>query len=102
MPSGDIFASVLDPLGGRQTALLRRSYADDDFLVWRTPRLGDAATTRGRGHFFCFVRGDEASWPAMARLRETQGAATQRSPLGSAFALGMLNPFFSRRAGLKK
>lgn len=92
VPSGDIFSSVLDPIGGGQTALLKLSYSDDDFMVWRTPRLGD--------HFFCFVKGDETVWPAMEDLRETQRTA-QQSPIGSAFALGMLNPFFTRRAGIR-
>ena len=58
--------------------------------MWRTPRLG--------GHFFVLARSDPAAWPAMEELRTRQAAGTAtRSPLGSAFALGMLNPFFSRR-----
>ena len=44
------------------------------------------------------ARSDPAAWPAMDELRTRQAAGTAtRSPLGSAFALGMLNPFFSRR-----
>ena len=67
------------------------SYADDSLAIWRTPVLGD--------HFFVFARGDPASWPAMAELRSREEGATQsQSPLGSAFALGMLNPFFTRAA----
>ena len=124
VPSGDIFSSVLDPLGGGQLASLELSYADGELMVrrtprgprpshpthanlkpqqprpssrpcppnqvWRTPRLG--------GHFFVLARSDPAAWPAMDELRRRQAAGTAtRSPLGSAFALGMLNPFFSRR-----
>ena len=80
----------LDPLGGGQLASLELSYADDDMMVWRTPRLGN--------HFFVLARGDDKAWPAMDELRARQAAgSTSRSPVGSAFALGMLNPFFSRR-----
>lgn len=88
VPSGDIFKQVLDPLGGGQRATLELSYADDELMVWRTPRLGR--------HYFVMVRGDESAWPAMDELRQRAPSATT-SPVGSAFALGMLNPFFSRR-----
>lgn len=88
--SGEIFSSMLDPLGGGQEAALRLSYADDEMMVWRTPQLGN--------HFFVLTRGEEEAWPAMDELRARQAAGTTtRSPVGSAFALGMLNPFFSRR-----
>lgn len=88
--SGEIFSSVLEPLGGGQEAALLLSYADDEIMVWRTPRLGN--------HFFVLARGDDEAWPAMEELRARQAAGTtSRSPVGSAFALGMLNPFFSRR-----
>eukprot|EP00746_Dinoflagellata_sp_MGD_P085392 gnl/MRDRNA2_/MRDRNA2_33804_c0_seq1.p1 gnl/MRDRNA2_/MRDRNA2_33804_c0~~gnl/MRDRNA2_/MRDRNA2_33804_c0_seq1.p1 ORF type:complete len:432 (-),score=61.58 gnl/MRDRNA2_/MRDRNA2_33804_c0_seq1:272-1567(-) len=92
VPSGDIFSSVLDPIGGGQTARLHLSYSDDDMMVWRTPQLGN--------HFFCFVRGEPESWPAMQELRERQAKA-QQSVVGSAFALGMLNAFYTRRAGIR-
>jgi len=92
VPSGAIFSRVLDPLGGAPETELRLSYADDDLMIWRAPRLGN--------HFFAFARGDAATWPEMDELRARQ--ATQApSPLGSAFALGMLNPFFTRSAGLR-
>lgn len=101
VPSGDIFRSVLERLqgadGSPNAAELRLSYCDGEFMVWRTPRLG--------GHFFVFVKGDPAAWPAMDELRAKQAAVTsesQASPIGSAFALGMLNPFFTRAAGLRK
>ena len=90
-PSGEIFASVLDSLGGGQEVALRLSFADDELMVWRAPRLGD--------HFFVLVRGDEGAWPAMEELRRRQASGQQRSRLGSAAALGMLNPFFSRALG---
>eukprot|EP00747_Dinoflagellata_sp_TGD_P073543 gnl/TRDRNA2_/TRDRNA2_157956_c0_seq1.p1 gnl/TRDRNA2_/TRDRNA2_157956_c0~~gnl/TRDRNA2_/TRDRNA2_157956_c0_seq1.p1 ORF type:complete len:402 (-),score=54.04 gnl/TRDRNA2_/TRDRNA2_157956_c0_seq1:151-1356(-) len=92
VPSGDIFSSVLDPLGGGQTALLKLSYADDEMMVWRTPRLGN--------HFFCFVRGDAESWPAMDELKARQ-STQQQSLVGSGFALGMLNAFWRRRAAVQ-
>ena len=38
VPSGDIFSSVLDPLGGGQLASLELSYADGELMVRRTPR----------------------------------------------------------------
>lgn len=91
--SGDIFKQVLEPLGGSGTAELRLSFADDELMVWRTPRLGR--------HYFVFARGDAAAWPAMDELRARQASASM-SPVGSAFALGMLNPFFTRAAGLRK
>ena len=88
--SGEVFSSVLDPLGGGQEAALLLSFADDEMMVWRTPRLGN--------HFFVLARGEDEAWPAMDELRARQAAGTaSRSPVGSAFALGMLNPFFSRR-----
>jgi hypothetical protein len=94
VPSGDIFSSVLDPIGGGQTALLQLSYADDEMMLWRTPRLGN--------HFFCFVRGEPESWPAMDELKSRWAkGTTSKSLIGSGFALGMLNPFFSRRAGVQ-
>ena len=93
VPSGEIFSRVLDPLGGGQTALLQLSYADQDLMIWRTPRLGD--------HFFVLARGDAAAWPELEELRQRETSAST-SALGSAFALGMLNPFFSRAAGLRK
>ena len=90
VPSGNIFGAVLDPLGGGQEALLQLTFADDDLMVWRTPRLAD--------HFFVLVRGEESSWAAMDELRAREESETRAvSPLGSAFALGMLNPFFTRR-----
>lgn len=92
VPSGDIFSSVLDPIGGGQTALLHLTYSDDEMMVWRMPRLGN--------HFFCFVRGEPESWPAMDELRSREGTK-QQSAVGSAFALGMLNAFWTRRAGLR-
>lgn len=88
VPSGDIFKQVLDPLGGGQVAKLELSYADDDMLIWRLPKLG--------GHYFVMARGEESNWPAMDEFRQREASA-QTSPVGSAFALGMLNPFFSRR-----
>ena len=91
--SGDIFARVLEPLGGGAAAELTLSYSDDDAMVWRTPRLGD--------HYFVFARGEARAWPAMDELRARQ-ASSSMSPVGSAFALGMLNPFFTRAAGLRK
>ena len=96
--SGDIFKSVLQPLvkaDGQQqnTAELRLSYSDDDLMVWRTPKLGE--------HYFVFARGDPAAWPAMDELRARQ-AKSRQSVVGSAFALGMLNPFFTRAAGLRQ
>jgi len=91
--SGEIFQSVLEPLGGPSTAELLLSYADDELMVWRTPRLGN--------HFFAFARGDTEIWPVMDELRRRQASGSP-SPIGSAFALGMLNPFFTRAAGLKK
>jgi len=99
VPSGEIFSSVLDPIGGGQTALLELSFSDDEMMVWRTPRLASAGSDKG--HFFCFLRGREASWPAMDELRR-RGETAKESTIGSAFALGMLNPFFSRRAGIKR
>eukprot|EP00548_Thalassiothrix_antarctica_P015650 CAMPEP_0194178270 /NCGR_PEP_ID=MMETSP0154-20130528/11909_1 /TAXON_ID=1049557 /ORGANISM="Thalassiothrix antarctica, Strain L6-D1" /LENGTH=306 /DNA_ID=CAMNT_0038893167 /DNA_START=142 /DNA_END=1059 /DNA_ORIENTATION=- len=88
VPSGDIFSSVLDPLGGGQDVRMKVTYADNDMMVWRTPDLpGD--------HYFCFVKGDRANWPEFDDMKTRQqknNAAS--SPIGSAFALGMLNPFF--------
>jgi len=47
---------------------------------------------------YVLARGEVEAWPAMDELRARQAAGTaSRSPVGSAFALGMLNPFFSRR-----
>ena len=91
VPSGDIFGQVLDPIGCH-CASLRLSYADDDTLVWRTPDLpGD--------HYFVMCRGERDMWPAMDELRRREETSSSTSsPIGSAFALGMLNPFFSRRA----
>ena len=96
VPSGDIFARVLNPLtssGKPNTAELRLSYCDDDLMIWRTPRLGN--------HYFAFARGQAEAWPAMEEVRQRQAKA-RPSPIGSAFALGMLNPFFTRAAGLRK
>ena len=93
VPSGDIFESVLGPLGGAPSGSLRLSYADDELMVWRTPTLGN--------HFFVLTRGEAAAWPAMDELRVRQASAKQ-SVVGSAAALGMLNPFFTRAAGLRK
>ena len=62
-------------------------------MVWRTPRLGD--------HFFVLARGQPEAWPAMEELRRRQATASQ-STLGSLAALGMLNPFFTRAAGLRE
>ena len=91
--SGDIFSRVLEPLGGSAQAELQLSFSDDELMVWRTPSLGN--------HYFVFTRGDAEQWPAMDELRARQATQSQ-SPIGSAFALGMLNPFFTRAAGLKK
>lgn len=33
---------VLNPLGGGQSVRLELSFADDEMLIWRTPRLGRA------------------------------------------------------------
>lgn len=88
VPSGDIFGQVLDPMGGGQQATLELSYADDNFMVWRAPKLGN--------HYFVMARGSEAAWPEMEEWRRREASATT-SPIGSGFALGMLNPFFSRR-----
>ena len=52
---------MLDPLGGGQRVALRLSFADDELMVWRAPRLDD--------HFFVMARGDERAWPAMDELR---------------------------------
>jgi len=84
VPSGDIFAAVL---GETPEVELVASFADEDLLVVRAPQAG--------GHYFAFARGDAASWPALAELRERAPDA-QTSWTGSAFALGMLNPFISR------
>lgn len=92
VPSGDIFERVLDPLGGAPAAELRLTYSDGDLMIWRTPRLGD--------HFFVLARGSAEAWPAMEELRRRQATASQ-STLGSLAALGMLNPFFTRAAGLR-
>ena len=95
VPSGEIFSQTLASFGGRQnTAELRLSYSDGDMMVLRAPRLRD--------HFFVFVRGEAEAWPAMDELRGRQSTAAQSpSILGSAFALGMLNPFFTRVVGLR-
>jgi len=92
--SGSIFDRVLEPLGGSRTAELRLSFVDDELMVWRTPNLG--------GHFFVFARGKPEAWPAMAELRARQAKGMQQSLVGAASALGMLNPFFTRAAGLRK
>ena len=93
--SGAVFERVLQPLGGASTAALTVSYADKDLMIWRTPRLGN--------HWFAMVKGDEETWPEIAELRARQSSQTQtQSALGSAFALGMLNPFFTRAAGMRK
>jgi len=97
VPSGDIFSSVLDPLynndnnnpkGSSGKCSLKLSYVDNDMLVWRT----------STDNYFVFLRGEEKSWPAMDELRSRkhQNEKTPSSPIGSAFSLGMLNPFFSR------
>ena len=65
-----------------------------ELMVWRAPKLGD--------HFFVFVRGEEETWPAMEETRRRQASSATQSAVGSAFALGMLNPFFSRAAGARK
>jgi len=91
--SGEIFQSVLETTWRPSTAELLLSYADDELMVWRTPRMGN--------HFFVFVRGDTEVWPVMDELRRRQASASQ-SPIDSSFALGMLNSFFTRAAGLKK
>lgn len=75
-------------MGGGQRVTLELSYADDELMVWRMPRLGR--------HYFVMARGQEEAWPAMQELRRREESAVP-SPIGSAFALGMLNPFFSRR-----
>jgi hypothetical protein len=93
--SGDVFGRVLDPLGGGHASHLLLSYADEDVMIWRTPRLGEPP------HFFVFARGEEEAWPAMDELRTRQSTASQ-SLVGSAMALGMLNPFFTRAAGIRK
>ena len=93
--SGAIFEGVLGSLGGAPVAQLRLAYADDEMLIWRAPNLSN--------HYFVFARGDEASWPALGELKRRQAAdGVKRSPIGSAFAFGMLNPFFSRAAGLRR
>ena len=109
VPSGDIFSFILDPIASSNTnpisdgkkqikgnnAELQLTYADDDMMVWRIPQLD---------HFFCFVKGDRQMWPAFDEMekRLKDSSTTDKRPpslIGSAFALGMLNPFFSRRAG---
>jgi len=92
--SGAIFERVLEPLGGAPTAALSLSYADEDLMIWRTPRLGK--------HWFVLAKGDEAAWPAMGELRRRQQASQTQSTIGSVFALGMLNPFFTRATGMRK
>jgi len=94
VPSGEVFSRVLEPLGGGPSAQLRLSYSDGELMVWRAPKLGD--------HFFVFVRGEEETWPAMEETRRRQASSATQSAVGSAFALGMLNPFFSRAAGARK
>eukprot|EP00325_Prymnesiales_sp_UTEX-LB-985_P006116 CAMPEP_0174708676 /NCGR_PEP_ID=MMETSP1094-20130205/10868_1 /TAXON_ID=156173 /ORGANISM="Chrysochromulina brevifilum, Strain UTEX LB 985" /LENGTH=131 /DNA_ID=CAMNT_0015907265 /DNA_START=8 /DNA_END=403 /DNA_ORIENTATION=+ len=89
--SGDIFQRVLEPIGGSQTAELRLSFADEELMVWRTPT----------GHFFVFAKGRAEDWPAMDELKARQAKGMQRSVVGAASALGMLNPFFTRAAGLR-
>jgi len=94
VPSGEVFSRVLEPLGGCPSAQLRLSYSDGELMIWRAPNLGD--------HFFVFVRGEEEAWPAMEETRRRQASSATQSAVGSAFALGMLNPFFSRAAGARK
>jgi len=95
VPSGDIFSSVLDPMGGGQTVSMELTYKDEDTMIWRTPNLPG-------NHYFCFVKGERENWPEFEDMKTRQAETTtnNKTPLslvGSAFALGMLNPFFSRR-----
>ena len=92
-PSGDIFERVLGPLGGGASAELALTFCDDDLMIWRTPTAGN--------HYFVFARSDPELWPAMEEYRRRRPTAT-RSPVGSAFALGMLNAFYSRAAGVSQ
>eukprot|EP00568_Trieres_chinensis_P009515 CAMPEP_0183300698 /NCGR_PEP_ID=MMETSP0160_2-20130417/7031_1 /TAXON_ID=2839 ORGANISM="Odontella Sinensis, Strain Grunow 1884" /NCGR_SAMPLE_ID=MMETSP0160_2 /ASSEMBLY_ACC=CAM_ASM_000250 /LENGTH=324 /DNA_ID=CAMNT_0025463165 /DNA_START=45 /DNA_END=1015 /DNA_ORIENTATION=+ len=90
-PSGEIFSSAL---GKSPTAILDITLVGEDVLIARVPDLD-------KDSYFVFLKSDLESSPwgdVMDEIDERDKEGQSRSLLGSAAALGMLNPFFSRRA----
>lgn len=89
-PSGDIFRNVLDE---EPVAIIDVTLVDDDMLIARVPELDPKS-------YFVFAKSNPKTEPWQDVLNEIEEQSGQQSNslLGSAAALGMLNPFFSRRA----